>query len=59
MQIKMWCVCNKRTKVPIKVMIDDEAVTADAIGFATKKSLMKAIGLVEDDEIIRKIVFDY
>ncbi len=58
MQTKMWCVCRKKDGKPLEIMIDEEA-TAGAIGFSTRKSLMKAAGVVEDDEIVKKIIFDY
>ena len=59
MKMRMWCVCRKKDGKPIKVMIDEEAVTADAVGFATKQSLIKAVGMIEYDEVVKRITFEY
>lgn len=59
MEMNMWCVCRKKDGRPIKVMVDEEAVTADVIGFATKQALIKAAGMIEEDEVIKKITFEY
>ena len=59
MEMKMWCLCRKKDGKPFEIEIDEEMVTTYVIGFPTKKSLIKAAGIIEEDEIVKKITFEY
>ncbi len=54
--MKIWYLANKKTGRPIKIdptgQLDEENIWV--VGFATKKSLVAAVGVVEHDEEIKK-----
>ena len=60
MLMKMWCVCRKKDRRPIKLGVDDHySGETNDIGFATKKDLQEVAGKPEHDEEIRRINFEY
>ena len=61
MNAKMWCLINTKTKKPITVVLDyNYWDNFYIIGFATKKSLMRAIDdEVNDGEEVKRVDFQY
>ena len=55
MKQKMWVLKNKNSGKIIKIWANG----AYAVGFGTKNDLLYWVGVIEHDEEIKRIVFEY
>ena len=58
MIMKMWSICRKKDGKPIKVDLYNDSKLVNVIGFATKEGAKRAANGLEEDEILRKIIFE-